>query len=100
MAYGNRPRASGKTGISFPQLECWSPITESATFAAEVDGRRVLCRIDAATLLQRNPEFAEPMVALARNRTTFQTAARRIIEREAFEQDGSVVIREADLVSL
>lgn len=98
MAYGGRRNSARDAGISFPQLECWSPITNSATFAAQVDGRRVLCRIGTSTLRERSPELAtEPMKALAQNRAAFQAAARRIIEREGYEEDGTVVIRDADL---
>lgn len=98
MAYGNRPYSSREAGTSFPQLECWSPITKSATFAAQVDGRRVICYLAATLLLRRYPECApDPMRALKEHRDAIQAAALRIIERDGFEPDGTVVVREADL---
>lgn len=98
MAYGNRPYSSRETGTSFPQLECWSPITKTATFAAQVDGRRVICHLAATLLLRRYPECApDPMRALTEHRAAIQSAALRIIERGGYEPDGTVVVRESDL---
>ena len=38
------------TGISFPKLECWNTTTKVATVAAEVNKKRVLCRISLRSL--------------------------------------------------
>ena len=84
--------------ISFPILECWNPMTEVATIAAEVNKRRVSCRVSLAVLQERfhaSPE--EPMRAVAENRSTLRAAARRLIEKQAFEEDGSIVIQNTDI---
>lgn len=100
MAYGNRSRKSTDTGITFPQLECWSPMREQATFAAEVNGTRVTCRIESEALTDCSPDHAEnPMRALAASRRDVQAAARRLIESDRYEDDGSILIRRSDLAT-
>ncbi len=39
----------------------------------------------------------EPMRAVAENRSVLQAKARMLIEKEAFEEDGTVVIRSKDI---
>lgn len=94
----NRASASDGTDISFPLLECWNPLTKVATIAAQVNKRRVLCRISMETLQKRfRASEDEPMRAVAENRSVLQATARKLIEREAFEEDGSIFIRNKDL---
>ena len=95
-----RPRtsASGDAGISFPMLECWNPMTNVATVAAEVNKKRVLCRISLAILRDKfGASDEEPMRSVAKHRTAIQEAARTLIENEVYEEDGSVLIRARDL---
>ena len=90
--------SSDKNEISFPLLECWNPITQVATIAAQIDKRRVLCRISLDVLkakFRASPD--EPMSAVAKNRSTLQAKARVLIENEAFEEDGSIVLRAKDI---
>ncbi len=95
---GNRNRAAKKTGISFPLLECWNPLTHDATFVAQVDGRRVMCRISLDLLRKAfDAPKGPPLPTVSKNRDTLEAAARRLIEEEAFEDDGSIQIREADI---
>ncbi len=96
----SRKKASASNGneISFPLLECWNPMTNVATIAAQVGGRRVLCRISHDVLKKKFRSSAkEPMKAVAKNRSAIQTAARALIEEKAFEADGNIVIRQKDL---
>ncbi|MCU0935078.1 MAG: DUF1488 domain-containing protein [Gammaproteobacteria bacterium] len=94
----NRPAAAGGAGISFPKLECWNPMDRVAIIAAEVNAKRVLCAISSEVLQQRFRASAEePMKAVVENRTAIQDAARRLIERKAFEPDGSILIRAGDI---
>lgn len=84
--------------ISFPLLECWNPMTHVATIAAQVGGRRVLCRISHDVLKKKfKASSTEPMRAIANNRKAIQIAARALIERKAFEADGNIIIRQKDL---
>lgn len=89
----NKPNKSDKDGVSFPALQCWNPITEVATIAAEAAGRRISCRISVTELskkFQVSPD--DPMQAITDNRTQLETAARRMIESKEFEEDGSIII--------
>ena len=73
-------------------------MTQVATIAAEVNKNRVLCRISLKLLQARfgaSPDA--PMQAVAENRAAIQAAAQNVIEREAYEDDGSVVIRAKDI---
>jgi len=79
-------------------LECWNPMTKVATIAAQVDQRRVLCRISMEVLQKKfQASTDEPMRAVAENRSVLQAKARALIENEAFEEDGSIIIRSKDL---
>lgn len=84
--------------ITFPLLECWNPVTKVATLAAQVGGRRVMCRI-SFKLLRKKFKAAEdePLVSVAENRSVLELAARKLIEKKSFEEDGSILIRDADL---
>ncbi len=68
-------------------------MSKVATIAAQISKRRILCRISIEVLEDRfDASREEPMVAVARNRATLQAIAKRLIEAETFEEDGSVVI--------
>ena len=95
-----RHRTTDSTGteVSFPKLESWNPVTKVASITAEVRKERVLCRISLKLLQDRfgaSPE--EPMQAVADNRAIIRAAAQKVIESEAYEEDGSVVIRAKDI---
>ncbi len=93
-----RASSSEETGISFPRLECWNPMTEVATVAAEVNKKRVLCRISMEILQDKFSASTEaPMRAVAEHRAVIQAAAKKLIEDGAYEEDGSIVIRSTDL---
>ena len=94
----HRTAGPGEGGISFPKLECWNPVTEVATVAAQVNQKRVLCRISMEVLREKFCARAdEPMRAVAEHRIAIQNAARKLIENEAYEEDGSILIRARDL---
>lgn len=84
--------------ISFPPLQCWNPITQVATIAAQVSGRRVSCRIGIEDLTQRfATTHAGPMQAITKHRAAIEQAARTLIESNRFEPDGSITIRSRDI---
>jgi len=99
MQLSRRRSASDEDNIvSFPRLESWNPMTKVATIAAEVNKRRILCRISLDVLRKKfkaSPD--EPMVAVAENRLVLQDAARKLIDSKAFEEDGSIIIRQREL---
>ena len=84
--------------ISFPRLECWNNLTKIATVVAVVDKRRVLCRISSESLRDKFGASDELfMQSVILHRLTIQAAAIKLIERNGYEQDGSVLIQTADL---
>ena len=84
--------------VSFPRLESWNPMTKVATIAAEVNKRRILCRISLDVLRKKFKASPDaPMIAVAENRLVLQDAARKLIESKAFEEDGSIIIRQREL---
>nr|VFJ50603.1 MAG: Protein of unknown function (DUF1488) [Candidatus Kentron sp. FW]VFJ52998.1 MAG: Protein of unknown function (DUF1488) [Candidatus Kentron sp. FW] len=94
----HRTLPSDKTEISFPLLESWNPMTKVATIAAEVNKKRVLCRVSMEVLQEKwRVSEEEPMQTVVENRLTLQAAARRVIEDEAYEEDGSIVIRSENI---
>ncbi len=94
----HKASTSDETEISFPMLECWNPMTKVASIAAQVDQRRVLCRISMEVLQKKfHASTDEPMRAVRENRSVLQAKARMLIENEAFEEDGSIIIRSKDI---
>ncbi|MCW8889238.1 MAG: DUF1488 domain-containing protein [Sedimenticola sp.] len=89
---------SDSAGISFPLLECWNAMTKVATVAADVDKKRVLCRVSLEVLIEKYDASEDaPMQTISRQRHEIQAAARRLIEHGVFEEDGSILIRACDL---
>ncbi len=96
----NKPNKSDKEGVSFPALQCWNPVTEVATIAAEAFGRRISCRISISELSKKFQVSSEnPMQAITDNRRQIESAAKRLIENKEFEEDGSIVINSQALQS-
>ncbi len=93
-----KPTSSDKTDISFPVRECWNPMTKVATITAEVDKKRILCRISMEVLREKfDFSVEEPLRAIAENRSILQARSRTLIANGVFEDDGSIVIRSKDL---
>ena len=94
----HKTTSSNETEISFPVRECWNPMTNVATITAEVDKRRIVCRI-SMEVLQENFDFSvkEPLRAVEENRSILQAKSRMLIDNKAFEEDGSIVIRSKDI---
>jgi hypothetical protein len=79
-------------------MECWNPMTKVATVAAEVNKKRVLCRISLEILRDKFGASEEiPMQSVAQHRTAIQEAARKLIENEVYEEDGSILIHAHDI---
>ncbi|MCG8379842.1 MAG: DUF1488 domain-containing protein [Proteobacteria bacterium] len=89
---------SNNSKILFPKLESWNPMNQVATIAAQVDKKRVLCRISKEVLeLVSKDKETDPMNILLNNRYLFEEKARKLIESKAYEEDGSIIIRKADM---
>jgi len=73
-------------------------MTKVATIAAEVDKKRILCRISLEIMIDRYGASKEdPMQSVVQHREAIQEAARTLIENQVFEEDGSVLIRASDI---
>ena len=73
-------------------------MTNVATIAAQVGGKRVLCRISLEVLKKKfRASASEPMQSVSKNRARIRSAARMLIERESYEEDGSILIRHGDI---
>jgi hypothetical protein len=84
--------------ISFPRLECWNDMTKMATVVADVDKKRVLCRISSESLkVKFGASDDKLMQSVVQHRVAIQEAAKRLIERDDYEADGSILIKTADL---
>ena len=94
----HRTSSPGNTEIVFPKLECWNPLTKVATIAADIDKKHVLCRISLEVMVDRfGCSEEEPMQFVVQHRATIQEAARKLIENDSYEEDGSILIRSCDL---
>jgi len=73
-------------------------MTKVATIAAELNKKRVLCRISLEIMIEKYGASEEdPMQSVVQHRAAIQEAARRLIENEVYEEDGSILIRERDI---
>lgn len=68
------------------------------TVVAEVDKTRVLCRISSESLRIKFGALDDKlMLSVIKHRPEIQEAARRLIEQDNYEEDGSVLIKTADI---
>ena len=73
-------------------------MTKVAILTAEVDKKRILCRISMEVLREKfDFSVDEPLRAVAENRSILQARSRTLIANGVFEEDGSIVIRSEDL---
>lgn len=98
MKMPSRPSSkSDKSDIIFPKQESWNPVSQVATIAAEVNKQRVLCRISFTLLKTKfSASLAAPMDTVRTNRLLIEEAARKLLLKGAYEDDGSIVIRAKD----
>jgi hypothetical protein len=96
--HGNKPKNGDDGTITFPRLQCWNPITEMATIAAEYKGKRITCRVRINDLRKKFHSFPEqPMQLVTAHRAEIEAAAKHLIETDAFLDDGSIIIKCKDL---
>lgn len=93
-----KTRDSADSSILFPRLECWNPDKNIATIAATVNKERVLCHISLKTLIAKfGASKNSPMRSVVENRVEIQAAAKELIKKRNYEEDGSVFVRDRDL---
>jgi hypothetical protein len=93
------PRSSVDGTIRFPILECWNPLTECVSIAADVNGRRILCRVAGTVLRAQFPGDGSPTETVVANRSAIEAAAASLITRKRFAKDGMIDIHLEDLRS-
>lgn len=94
---GYAPRTSADGNIHFPILECWNPVTKCVSIAADVSGRRVLCRIPESVLKKRfKAAEGGPTAQVTANRAAIEAAATSVIQRKAYAADGNVDLKLED----
>lgn len=87
-----------KVHIDFPRLESWNPVTNVATMAATVNKKRVLCRISLELLQGKfHATVNNPIGAIRENRQLIEAVVTKLILRNAYEEDGSILIRINDV---
>ena len=95
---GYKPKKGDDGSITFPQLQCWNPVTEMATIAAEYRGKRVSCRVKVSDLRKKFKHFPDhPMQIVTIFRAEIEDAAIKLIENNDFLDDGSILIKYKDL---
>ncbi|MBF8269494.1 MAG: hypothetical protein HW386_1203 [Gammaproteobacteria bacterium] len=93
-----KPKKGDDGTITFPQLQCWNPLTEVATIAAEYRGKRISCRIKVNDLRKKFHYFPDlPMQLVTIYRAEIEGAAKKLIEKNEFLDDGSIIIKYKDL---
>jgi hypothetical protein len=94
----NKNKSKAENKITFPLLQCWNPMTNVVTIAAQVNGERVLCKISSKFLHAVFPKSAkDPMDIVTANRSRIENAARKLIQNNSFDKDGYIIIDSADL---
>ena len=84
--------------IEFLQMEAWDGMKDQATFPANVDKRRVLCRVSWEALTDHfgGDRGGDPVEPVRANRATLEAKAETLIRAGRFEEDGSVLLGTSD----
>lgn len=91
-------KKSNDETVTFPNLQCWNPLTEIAIIAAQYQGRRVSCRVKIQDLKKKFHFFPDqPMQVVTKYRMEIEAAAKKLINRKEFQDDGSILINYRDL---
>ena len=95
-SYGPSAQAAGV--IQFPILVCWNPMTRCVSIAADMNGRRILCRIPETVVHAKfNCLDQEATLTVTANRPAVEAAAKTLIQRKSFASDGMIDIPLEDL---
>jgi hypothetical protein len=84
--------------ITFLAGETWHDTQEVVVFQASGSGRPICCRMSWEALQDRrfNGDASQPLETFRRHRPAIEEIARRLIQRQRFEPDGSILIRPQD----
>lgn len=94
----NHPEVVNESSILFTSIQCWNPVAKIIAIAARVNGKRITCRVSVKDLKVKFRAFrGDPIVIASEHRAEIEHAATKLIENNSFEEDGSIMIRYADL---
>lgn len=84
--------------ITFPPVEAYDFDKDTANFPADVNGKRIVCRISREALEDRFNGIGENILDCFReNRAAIEMKARTLIEKNRLESDGSILILSNDI---
>lgn len=84
--------------VTFPVTEAYDFAKDTANFPADVNGKRVVCRISREALEDNFNGVGEDILHCFReNRVSIEEKARALIDKNRFESDGSILIRSSDI---
>lgn len=83
--------------ITFPAIEAFDVNTDCVSFPADIDGKRIACRVSWEALHDNfGGQYLQPLEAFRSSRAAVERKAAQLIEQQRFEKDGSVLIRSGD----
>ncbi len=85
--------------IIFSPERSWDSITESVKFPAEIDGKKIICKISIEALMDHfNCDVNNPLAAFDKNRPAIIEITEDFINGDLFEEDGSILVRNSDIL--
>lgn len=83
--------------ILFPAVEVWDGIRDVISFPADVNNQRIRCAVSWEALQDHfGGNDISPLDAFCAKRSAIEGVVERLINRQRFEQDGSILIRSQD----
>jgi hypothetical protein len=83
--------------VSFLSGEEWDGRRDVAMFGARVGAKNVLCAVSLEALVDHfRADPRQPLATFRQHRATIEELARRLIQAQRFEADGSILIRSQD----
>lgn len=95
-----RPRPLGghmANELTFPAGERWNGSREVAKFTAMLGDKKIRCAVSLEALCDNfDGDTKEPLQCFRDNRANIEAIAAKLIRRQRFEADGSILVRTAD----
>lgn len=83
--------------LTFPAGEQWNSSHEVAEFTAMLGDRKFRCAVTLEALCDNfDGDTKEPLECFRDNRPRIEAIAAKLIKRQRFEADGSILVRTAD----
>lgn len=83
--------------VTFPPGERWNGSREIVEFQAEAGGKRIRCALSLEALCDNfDGDTKETLQCFRDSRDKIEVLAAKLIQRQRYEADGSILIRTAD----